>query len=104
MSPATAGQLIDILDPANSCDSKPKLIVKTAPMNVMRLQIPAGKEIPEHHAAQEITVQCVVGKIEFRTMGETLTMTPGKMLFLPPAENHSLKAIEDSIVLVTKAN
>jgi len=31
-------------------------------------------------------------------------MTPGKMLFLPPGELHSLNAIEDSIMLITKAN
>lgn len=37
-------------------------------------------------------------------MGETLTMSAGKILFLPPGELHSLTAIEDSIMLITKAN
>ncbi|KLU07585.1 hypothetical protein RISK_000663 [Rhodopirellula islandica] len=100
----TAGKLIDLHDIGTDAEPKPKLLIKTEPMNVMRLVLPAGKAIPEHKAAKDITVQCVAGKVDFTAMGETMTMTPGKMLFLPPGELHSLTAIEDSIMLVTKAN
>lgn len=98
------GQLIDLHDIGTDENPKPKLLIKTEPMNVMRLVLPAGKAIPEHKAANDITVQCIAGKVEFTTMGKTLTMTPGTMLFLPPGELHSLTATEDSIMLVTKAN
>ncbi|MDA8746032.1 cupin domain-containing protein [Rubripirellula amarantea] len=100
----SAGQLIDLHDVTGDGQPKPKLLVQTGPMNVMRLVLPAGKGIPEHKAAKDITVQCVSGKVEFTSMGTTHTMTPGTMLFLPPEELHSLTAIEDSIMLVTKAN
>lgn len=100
----TAGDLIDLHDIGTDDAPKPKVLIQTEPFNVLRLIIAAGKTVPEHHAAKEITVQCVVGKLEFNTMGKTLVMTPGKMLFLPPGERHSLHAIEDSVVLVTKAN
>ncbi|QDT09633.1 cupin domain-containing protein [Stieleria marina] len=99
-----AGQLIDLHDIGTNDQPKPKLLIKTEPMNVMRLVLTAGKAIPEHKAAKDITVQCVAGKVEFTTMGETHTMTPGTMLFLPPEELHSLNAIEDSIMVVTKPN
>ncbi|QDT05409.1 AraC-like ligand binding domain protein [Rubripirellula lacrimiformis] len=98
------GKLIDLNDVGSGDDPKPKLLIKTGPMNVMRLVLSAGKSIAEHKAAKEITVQCVAGAVEFTTMGETLRMTPGTMLFLPPGELHSLMATEDSVVLVTKAN
>ena len=71
---------------------------------MLRLVLAAGKTIPAHKAAKEITVQCISGKVDFSTAAETLTMTPGKMLFLLPEELHSLTAIEDSVMLVTKAN
>lgn len=100
----TAGQLIDILETGLDADPKPKLLVKTGPINVMRLILPAGKAIPEHKAAKEITVQCVAGEVDFTTMGMTHRMTSGEMLFLPPGELHSLNAIEDSVMLVTKVN
>lgn len=103
MPPATtAGQLIDLQDVG--IDPKPQLLIKTESMNVMRLVLPAGKEIAEHKAPKEITVQCVAGAVAFSTSDATVTMTAGKMLFLQPGELHSLKAIDDSIVLVTRAN
>lgn len=98
------GQLIDLHDIGTDQEPKPKLLIKTEPINVMRLVLPAGKTIPEHKAAKDITVQCVAGKVEFTTAGETLTMTAGKILFLPPGQLHSLTAIDASIMLVTKAN
>ncbi len=97
-----AGQLIDLHDV--DMDSKPELLIKTESMNVIRLVLPAGKQIAEHKAPKEITVQCVAGEVEFTTPIATVTMTAGKMMFLTPGELHSLKAVDDSIVLVTKAN
>lgn len=55
----TAGQLIDLHEIGTDAEPKPKLLIKTDPMNVLRLVLPAGKSIPEHKAAKEITVQCV---------------------------------------------
>jgi quercetin dioxygenase-like cupin family protein len=70
---------------------------------LMRLVLPAGKLIPEHKAPQEITVQCVAGKVEFTTMGAPRTMVGGCLLQLEAAQPHSLLAIEDSIMLITMA-
>lgn len=96
------GQLIDLYETVG--EDKPKLLVKTEPMNVMRLVLSAGKSIPEHKAGKHITVQCIQGKVAFTTSSETHEMTPGKLLYLLPGELHSLSAVEDSIMLVTKAN
>lgn len=96
------GQVIDLYDVSG--EGKPNLVVKTEPLNVMRLVLSAGKTIPEHKAAKHITVQCIKGKVAFSTSSNTIEMTPGKLLYLLPGELHSLSAIEDSIMLVTKAN
>ncbi|MCA9139488.1 MAG: cupin domain-containing protein [Planctomycetales bacterium] len=99
-----AGQLIDLHDVGSAAEPKPKLLVSTASMNVLRLVLPAGKVIPEHKAAKEITVQCLIGEVDFITLGETVKMTAGTMLYLQPGQPHSLVSISDAIVLVTKAN
>lgn len=70
--------------------------------DVYRMAFPAGKEIPEHDAPGEITVQCLEGRLEFTAGNQTVVMTPGSLLYLDATVRHALKAIEDSAVLVTK--
>ncbi|MGB7346094.1 MAG: cupin domain-containing protein [Pirellulaceae bacterium] len=98
------GQLIDLHDRGTAEQPKPKLLLNASPFRLMRLVLPAGKEIPQHSAPKEIVVQCVSGRVEFTTMGTTHCLTSGTILYLEPSEPHSLVAIEDSIVLVTMAN
>jgi len=77
-------------------------LVKTAALEVKRLSLARGKEIPCHHAPGEITVQCVAGRVAFTAGGRTHDLGAGRMLHLPAREPHSLVGIEDSVVLVTK--
>jgi quercetin dioxygenase-like cupin family protein len=78
-----------------------KAIVKTEEMELVRLVIPAGKEIPTHKVSGPIIVHCLDGKIEFTAMGTTQVLISGQLLHLLPDEPHSLKAVEDSVVLLT---
>lgn len=99
---AKPGEIIDIrpLGP-NLGSSHTMALVKTANLEVLRLVIPAGKEIPSHKAPGEITVQCLEGRVVFTTETEIVELTAGQLLFLTAAEPHALKAIEDSSLLVT---
>jgi quercetin dioxygenase-like cupin family protein len=81
--------------------TKSSTLLKSAGLELVRLVIPAGKEIPPHRAPGEITVQCVEGQIAFQHDGKTLELNPGDMLCLCPKETHSLKGLKDSTVLVT---
>lgn len=76
-------------------------LVKTNDLELIRLVLPAGKEIPMHQAHGEITVQCLEGRITFTAESKTQELTPGQLLYLVGGEPHALKAIEDSSVLVT---
>lgn len=78
-----------------------RTLVKTKTIEVIRLVLPAGKEIPTHKAPNEITVQCLEGRVAFTTAGQTQELTQGQFLYLTAAEPHSLKAIEHSSLLVT---
>jgi quercetin dioxygenase-like cupin family protein len=78
-------------------------LVRAQSLEVIRLSLNAGEEIPPHHARGEIVVQCLDGHIAFTARGQTRELRPGQLLYLSPGEEHSLKSIEKSIVVVTKA-
>lgn len=82
-------------------NSKTTTLVKSDHLELIRLVLPAGKEIPMHQAHGEITVQCLEGRISFTAESKTQELMPGQLLYLRTGEPHALKAIEDSSVLVT---
>ena len=77
-------------------------LMKTDGLELIRLVIPAGKEIPPHRAPGEITVQCIEGLVAFEHDGHTWALRAGDLLHLCPHETHALKGIENSSVLVTR--
>lgn len=77
-------------------------LMKSDGLELIRLVIPAGKEIPPHRAPGEITVQCIEGRVAFEHDGHALELRPGDLLHLCPQETHALKGIENSSVLVTR--
>ena len=77
-------------------------LFKTEALQVVRLLLPAGKEIAPHKASGEITVQCLEGRVCF-TAGEGVReLTAGDLLYLPAGETHALRGIEDASLLVTR--
>ena len=70
-------------------------------MEVIRLVVPAGKEIPEHRAKGDIVVQCLEGRVAFTALGRTHTLEAGALLYLPAGEPHSLKGVDGASLLLT---
>lgn len=99
---ANPGEVIDVrpLGPALA-NSKAGALVKTETLEVVRLVLTAGKEITEHKAPGEITVQCLEGKVAFTALGTDRELTAGQMLYLGAGEPHALKCLEDASVLLT---
>jgi quercetin dioxygenase-like cupin family protein len=82
-------------------NSKTTPLVKTEDLELIRLVLPAGKEIPMHQTQGKIIVQCLEGRITFTAESKTQVLSPGQLLYLVGGEPHALKAVEDSSVLVT---
>lgn len=76
-------------------------LMKTKDMEVIRMVIPKEKDITEHSVNGQISVQCLEGKTEFGVEGEKHVLTSGDWLYLSRNQPHSLRAIRDSILLVT---
>jgi quercetin dioxygenase-like cupin family protein len=99
---ATSGQIIDIRPLGASLkQTVTSTIIKTDRLEVIRLVLPAGKDIPQHQVSGEITVQCLEGKINFTAQGQAKVLQAGQLLYLSGSESHGLKGIEDSSALVT---
>lgn len=99
---AGPGQVIDVQPLGAALTSaKTSTLIKTKCLEVVRLVMPAGKEISEHQARGEITVQCLEGKIAFTALGKTQELTAGQMLYLEAGEPHAVKCIEDASFLLT---
>ena len=99
---ARPGEVIDIRPlGADLARSVTTGLVKTAALELIRLVIPAGKNIPEHKARGEITVQCLEGVVDFTSEGRTVRLGAGQMLYLSTGSAHSLHGIQDASMLVT---
>jgi quercetin dioxygenase-like cupin family protein len=99
---AKSGEVIDIRPLGEGLTrSVTTTLVKTDRLEIIRLVVPAGKEIPPHQVAGEITVLCLEGRIAFTAGGTTRELAAGQMLYLKGNEPHSLRGVENASVLVT---
>jgi len=99
---ASPGQIVDLCPvPGAATNGVTQTLVRTDKLELIRLVLPAGKEIAEHRVDGEITVQCLVGRVAFSARGRTVELHAGQLLYLAGGDPHALKAIEDASVLVT---
>lgn len=71
---------------------------------IMHLSLQKGREIPEHHGGDaEVTVVPVRGSIVFTASGQSEPLVPGKLVHLNAKELHSLRAEEDSDVILIRS-
>ena len=99
---AKPGEVVDVRPLGSAlATTETRTLVKTKAIDVIRMVVPAGKEIPTHKAKGEILVQCLEGKIAFTAFGKTHDLEAGELLYLPTGEPHSLRGIEDGSMLLT---
>lgn len=99
---AKSGQVVDIRPLGTAfAESRTTTLIKTEVLEVIRLMVPAGKEIPSHQAPGEITVQCLDGSVTFTAGGESKVLKAGELLYLASEVPHSLHGIDDASVLLT---
>ena len=102
ISHAKPGEIVDVRPLGSALSSaQTTTLVRAEQVEVIRLVLPAGKEIAEHKAKGEIVVQCLEGRVAFTALGKTQNLETGKLLYLPTGEPHSVKGIENSSFLLT---
>ena len=99
---AQPGEIVDVRPlGAELADSKTSTLFKTDNVEVVRMVMPAGKEITEHEAPGEIIVQCLEGKVAFTALGKTTEIEAGQLMYLNAEEPHSVRCIQDASFLLT---
>jgi quercetin dioxygenase-like cupin family protein len=99
---AKPGEAVDVRPLGSALASATtKTLVRAEQVEVIRLIVPAGKEIEEHKAKGELVVQCLEGRVAFTASGTTHNLEAGKLLYLPTGEAHSVKGIENASLLLT---
>lgn len=76
-------------------------LIKTEDMEVIRMALPAGKDIDEHHLDGEVSIQCLKGHIQFHIDDSVLDLKPEDWVFLQKKQPFSYTAKEDTILLAT---
>lgn len=101
---ARSGQVIDVRPlGAALADERTTALFKTDDLEVMRLVLTAGKSLPPHKVAGEITIQCLEGRIDVTLDGQSRILDTGQLIYLARDVVHGIVAIEDTSVLVTIA-
>jgi quercetin dioxygenase-like cupin family protein len=99
---AHSGELIDVRPlRAALAGEITKALYKSDHLEVIRMVLPAGKSMPAHRVAGEVTVQCLEGAVEVVMNGARQLIREGEMVCLAGGVEHALDAVQDSSLLVT---
>jgi quercetin dioxygenase-like cupin family protein len=82
-------------------DTATTALVKSDRFEAMRLLIRAGAEIPSHEVSGNITLHCLEGAVELGLKHAPVELRAGDWIYLDGGEEHSVKALEDSALLLT---
>ena len=98
-------QPLDVIDVrplgAGLRDAVTTSLLKTQALQLMRLVLPAGQGLPEHHVPGAITVQCLEGDAIVTTPSRICKLSTGQLVVLDGGEPHAVKATSDGGCFVT---
>lgn len=99
---AQPGEVVNVKPLGPALPTTPtRTLLKDDAVELIRLVIPSGKELPTHQAKGAIVVHCLEGRIHFTARGKSQTLEAGQLIFLPAQEPHSVKGITDASLLLT---
>jgi quercetin dioxygenase-like cupin family protein len=96
--------IVNVIPPGGAVD-RSKItatpLLKTPSLDVIRLDVPAGKDTANHTTPGDLTVLCLEGAVDVTAGGRTRRLAAGQLLYLAAGTLHSLRGIEDAAVLLT---
>ncbi|WP_048438972.1 cupin domain-containing protein [Caenimonas sp. SL110] len=101
---ANAGDVVDVRPlGAALATARSHAIFKADHLEVIRLVLQPGEQMPSHAVAGEITLQCIEGRIAFTCDAGARELAAGQLVRVAADEVHALRAIESSSLLLTIA-
>lgn len=84
-------------------DTPTMALVKSEQLEIMRMVLTAGRSVPEHQVAGELSLHCLEGAVEVMAHGKTSVLESGDLMFLARDVPHAMHALKDSAMLMTIA-
>jgi quercetin dioxygenase-like cupin family protein len=84
-------------------DRQAASLVKLRGLNVMLIALKKGAYLHEHHTKGPITVHVISGLVDLIAANKPNEITAGRILALDRDVAHSVKALEESMLLLTTA-
>jgi len=102
LSHARPGQPIDIRPLGEALTrAASHAILKTRSLELMRLVLRRGEEIPTHSIYGDCTLQCIEGRVAVDAAGNACELQAGQLVLLPPQANYAIRALDDASLLMT---
>lgn len=97
-----SGEVIDLNDLGPELGGKISVsILRSRDLQLLRLVLKAGEGLSDHHVEGEIFVQCLSGHVMFGVNNVEQPMGPGMLIHLEGGVSHTVRATEDSVLLLT---
>ena len=99
---AAAGDIIDLAPyGAHLPEMASTALFRTDCLEVLRMVLPAGRSVPQHHVDEEVTVQCLEGQVEFQVGAKLQILQPCQLLCMLPNTPYAMRALSHASLLLT---
>lgn len=101
---ASPGEIVDLRTWAEDLPKEAsKVIFKIDELELARLVFATGDSFPDNDLPGPVVIHCLSGNLEIEGEGTSRTLSAEQLLYLSSIEPHSIKAISDSVVVMTVA-
>jgi quercetin dioxygenase-like cupin family protein len=99
---ANSGEVVDVRPLGQAlAGARTTALVVGKTLEIMRLVIPKGKDIPVHRVPGEMVLQCLEGRIAIGVGDARRELKAGELLYLAGDVPHSVHGAEDASCLAT---
>ena len=99
---ARPGQPIDLSVPDDTLSREAShALLKTHALELIRLVLHAGQELPPHKVYGDATLHCLQGAVCVEAAGGFTELRQAQLLLVPARAEYSLRALQDSVLLFT---
>lgn len=97
------GETIELLPANDEAAAATEMLVQSDDLQVKRVVVPEGHELPLQRSLGDTTVHCLNGRVEFMVDDETHDLDAGRLVYLGAKTPFSVRAVDDSVLLLTTA-
>jgi quercetin dioxygenase-like cupin family protein len=108
MSVVHCNQVVDLAHTPEGDAPLTTVLVQTDDLQVTRMVVAAGQELPPQRTIGDVTLQCLSGRVQFSIVDddnlvddERQELGPGQLVYLSAKMPHSIAGLEDSVLVLT---